>query len=61
MSIPIPPNEFERVLRLSEYDLDCTDLESQFNDIAKLAAKVAGTKNSLVNAMALAWLSSGIS
>lgn len=49
MSIPIPSNEFDRVIRLSEYDLDYTDLESQFKDLAKLAAKVAGTEISLVN------------
>ncbi|WP_089236725.1 sensor histidine kinase [Belliella buryatensis] len=47
--VPIPDNEFERILELSEYDLDYTDLEIQFKDLTKLAAKVAGTDISLVN------------
>jgi signal transduction histidine kinase len=49
MNFPILPNEFERVIRLSEYDLDYTELESQFKDLTKLAAKVTGTEISLVN------------
>ncbi|SIS89512.1 sensor histidine kinase [Belliella pelovolcani] len=46
---PIPDNEFERILELSEYDLDYTDLDNQFKDLTKLAAKVARTEISLVN------------
>ncbi|EOZ99065.1 histidine kinase response regulator hybrid protein [Indibacter alkaliphilus LW1] len=49
MNIPFPSNELERVIRLSEYDLDYSDLESQFKDLTKLAAKVAGTEISLIN------------
>ncbi|MCH7401760.1 GAF domain-containing sensor histidine kinase [Belliella kenyensis] len=46
---PIPKNEFDRILSLSEFDLDYTDLEKQFKDLTKLAAKVAGTELSLIN------------
>ena len=46
---PIPKNEFERIIDLSEYDLDYSGLEDNFKDLAKLAANVAGTKISLVN------------
>jgi signal transduction histidine kinase len=47
--IPIPENEFARIMALSDFDLDYTDLESNFKDLTKLAAKVAGTEVSLVN------------
>ncbi|WP_373519991.1 GAF domain-containing sensor histidine kinase [Aquiflexum sp.] len=46
---PIPKNEFERLIELSEYDLDYSNLESHFKDLTKLAAKVAGTEISLIN------------
>ncbi|AFL85677.1 histidine kinase with GAF domain [Belliella baltica DSM 15883] len=46
---PIPENEFERILQLSEFDFDYTDLDKQFKDLTKLAAKVAGTDISLIN------------
>lgn len=46
---PIPKNEMERILALSEFDLDYTDLKEPFKDLVKLAAKVAGTQISLVN------------
>ena len=46
---PIPKNEFERIIDLSEFDLDYSGLEDNFKDLAKLAANVAGTKISLVN------------
>ncbi len=45
----IPENEFDRLVHLAEYDLDATELETQLQDLAKLAAKVAGTEISLVN------------
>ena len=41
--------EFNRVLELAEYDLDYTSLNDHFKDLSKLAARVAGTKISLVN------------
>ncbi len=49
MEIPIPKDEFNRLLQLADFDLDNTDLESNLKDLTKLAAKVAGTNISLVN------------
>ena len=46
---PIPKNEFERIIDLSEFDLDYSSLEDNFKDLARLAANVAGTNISLVN------------
>lgn len=47
---PIPKNELERIIELSEFDLDYSDLESNFKDLTLLAAKVAGTPPiSLIN------------
>ena len=46
---PIPANEFERILNLSEMDLDYTSLKDNFKDLLKLAARVAGADISLVN------------
>ena len=46
---PVPQNEFERVVRLSDYDLDYSNLQNNFKDLTKLAAKVAGTEISLIN------------
>ena len=46
---PIPENEMERLLSLSMLDLDYSDHQNNFKDLAKLAAKVAGTSISLVN------------
>ncbi|WP_162417481.1 GAF domain-containing sensor histidine kinase [Cyclobacterium roseum] len=49
MDRPLPENEFDRLLQLSDYDLDHVELEDHVKDLAKLAAKVAGTNISLVN------------
>jgi hypothetical protein len=46
---PIPKNEMERLIGLSEFDLDYSNLEDNFKDLTKLAAKVAGTNISLIN------------
>lgn len=46
---PIPENELERVLELTELDLDYTDIEESLGDLSKLAAHVAGTQISLIN------------
>lgn len=46
---PIPDNEMERIISLSDYDLDYTSFQDNFKDLAKLAAKVAGTEISLIN------------
>ena len=48
-SIPVPTNEMERLVSLSDLDLDYSDHQNNFKDLAKLAAKVAGTSISLVN------------
>lgn len=41
--------EFRRLIELSDYDLDYSELEKQFEDLVTLAAKVAGSQISLVN------------
>jgi len=46
---PVPTNEMERILSLSDFDLDYSNHQDNFKDLAKLAAKVAGTEISLVN------------
>ncbi|MDZ7805770.1 MAG: GAF domain-containing sensor histidine kinase [Gracilimonas sp.] len=46
---PIPEKEYDRIMELSELDLDYSSLNEQFNDLTKLAAKVAGTDISLIN------------
>lgn len=48
ISAPVPENELERILTLSEFNVDYTSLHDQFKDLAKLAASVAGTEISLV-------------
>ena len=45
----IPPHELYRIMGMSEFDLEYLDLETTFEDLAKLAAKVAGTDVSLIN------------
>ncbi|MCC8407636.1 GAF domain-containing sensor histidine kinase [Mucilaginibacter sp. UR6-1] len=47
--LPVPVNEMERVIELSDYDLDYSSLQDQFKDLTTLAAKIAGTDVSLVN------------
>jgi len=49
LEIPIPYNEMARLLNLAEFDLDYTNHQDNFKDLARLAAKVAGTDVSLVN------------
>ncbi len=46
---PIPQNEAERLQRLSDLDIDYTDLNESLKDLNRLAAKVAGTNISLIN------------
>ena len=46
---PIPENEMDRIMTLSEFDLDYGAHADSFKDLTKLAAKVAGTEMSLVN------------
>lgn len=46
---PTPEKEFERIVELSSLDLDYSALNDHFNDLTRLAAKIAGTDISLVN------------
>lgn len=46
---PVPANEMERLMGLSELDIDYSEHQITFQDLAKLAAKVTGTRISLVN------------
>lgn len=46
---PMPSNEMDRLLKLSEFDVDYADVQESLTDLTKLAAKVAGTSISLVN------------
>ena len=39
----------DRIISLADYDLDYTSFQDSFKDLAKLAAKVAGTDISLIN------------
>ncbi|MCD8739865.1 GAF domain-containing sensor histidine kinase [Mucilaginibacter roseus] len=47
--LPIPANEMERVIELSDYDIDYGAMQEQFKDLTTLAAKIAGTDISLIN------------
>lgn len=46
---PIPDNELDRLITLSDFNIDYTNTEYNFKDLARLAASVAGTEISLVN------------
>lgn len=46
---PIPANEMDRLISLSEFDIDYTNHQESFKDLAKLASKIAGTDVSLIN------------
>ena len=49
MEAPRPENEFERLIELSELDLDYTNLEDNLEDLTQLAARIVGTQVSLIN------------
>ncbi|WP_316832692.1 GAF domain-containing sensor histidine kinase [Pedobacter aquatilis] len=46
---PIPENEAERLQALAGFDPDYTDLQSDFENLTALAAKISGNHISLVN------------
>ncbi|MFC4211296.1 GAF domain-containing sensor histidine kinase [Pedobacter lithocola] len=46
---PIPANEVERLKVLADFDPDYTDLQSNFENLTALAAKISGSHISLVN------------
>lgn len=49
LNFPMPEKEMERLLALTDFDLDYSNLQENFKDLTKLAAKVSGTDISLVN------------
>lgn len=49
MQPPIPHNEDQRVWALTEFDIDYSDTSDLLKDLVELAAKIAGTKISLIN------------
>lgn len=49
MEAPKPSNEFERLVELSDLDLDYTNLEENLEDLTNLAARIVGTDVSLIN------------
>ena len=44
-----PTNEYQRLIELTELDLDYSNLKDQLEDLTKLAARIAGTEISIVN------------
>lgn len=46
---PVPTDEFERLLELSELDLDYTNLQEHLEDLTALAARIVDARVSLVN------------
>lgn len=49
VSPPIPENEMERLQKLSELDVDYTEMQESLKGLSELAARVAGTPISLIN------------
>ncbi len=49
MNIPIPENEFDRLIDLSELDLDYSELHQNLADLTSLATKVTGIRFSHIN------------
>jgi len=48
-SIPLPDNELQRIIGLSDLDMDFIDMEGAFNDLTLLATKITGMQTSLIN------------
>lgn len=48
-NVPLPDNEMDRIISLSDFNLDYSSHRDSFKDLAKLAANIAGTDISLVN------------
>lgn len=46
---PVPENEFQRALKLSDLEIDYTVVNEKMQKLSKLAAHVAGTPISLIN------------
>lgn len=47
----IVENEFERIKALSEYDLDYTELQSEFEDLVRMAQIATGMPMTIINLM----------
>lgn len=45
----VPENEMERLFSLSAFEIDFSDPQKDLDNLAKLAAKIAGTNISLIN------------
>ncbi len=48
-TLPVSKNEMERLVSLSELDLDYAGLKNRFQDLAKLAAMISGAPVALIN------------
>lgn len=46
---PIPANEMDRLIALSDFNIDYTGLNDNFKELSKLAAKIAGMDMSHIN------------
>lgn len=46
---PMPPNELERILELSDYGLDYNDLQDKLGGLTELAAEITGARISMIN------------
>jgi K+-sensing histidine kinase KdpD len=49
MSQPFPPNEAERILSLSNLDVDYSTIENEFKHLMKLASRISATDVTLLN------------
>lgn len=47
--LPVPQNEFERLLKLSDYNIDYSEIHEKLDDLTELAAYITGTPISLIN------------
>lgn len=47
--MPVPENEMKRVISLSEFDLDYSDIQESFGELTKLVAAIVGAEVSLIN------------
>jgi len=47
--LPVPQNEMDRLLAFSDLNIDISSFTNNYKELARLAAKIAGTEISLVN------------
>ncbi|MEX2603986.1 MAG: ATP-binding protein [Gracilimonas sp.] len=48
-ALPFPDNEFERLKKLADYDLDYSELQGKFDHLVQLAARIAGSSASYIS------------